>query len=231
MTTHDWYEIKKVNPHLYVIRERLDHIEPRYLTRYTNMYLIIGQEKALLIDTGAGVFPLRSLVQKLNKSKDLIIVNTHSDFDHIGNNQEFQEVFIHRNEVEEISRPKDISFLKNSAKNIVNRYKSTNFKIKSAAKINPIRDRQKFDLGGIQLTCLHTPGHSPGSISLFTNKNELFTGDLAHYGAVYVPKREKLVEVRQSFDKLLLLYEKNPNIKIFPSHERFGVSKRLIFKY
>ena len=37
-----WYEIIKQKDYLYVIRERLDEIDPRFLTTYTNIYLILG---------------------------------------------------------------------------------------------------------------------------------------------------------------------------------------------
>ncbi len=48
---NDWYEVIKQKDYLYLIRERLDEIDPRFLTTYTNIYLILGPEKALLIDT------------------------------------------------------------------------------------------------------------------------------------------------------------------------------------
>ncbi|MBY9013255.1 MAG: hypothetical protein KGD70_12855, partial [Candidatus Lokiarchaeota archaeon] len=58
----DWYEVIKQKDYLYIIRERLDEIDPRFLTTYTNIYLILGLDKALLIDTGSGLFPIKPII-------------------------------------------------------------------------------------------------------------------------------------------------------------------------
>ena len=224
----EWFEIKKVKSYLYIIRERLDKIEPRFLTKYTNLYLIIGEEKALLIDTGSGLFPLKKIVQNLIKGKELIVINTHSDFDHIGGNYEFKEIFIHYKEKERITNPQDISMLKTSQEESIDRFAANNFKLKAANKTTAIKNGHIFDLGNIKITCLYTPGHSIGSISLLSSENELFTGDLAHYGAIYLPERKKHYEVIDSLEKLLRLYEKTPQINIYPSHEQFGVGIELL---
>ena len=65
-------------PHL--IGENIYHIyEPGGV--YTT--LIIGNEKALLIDTGYGYGNLREAVARLT-DLPLIVANTHGHFDHVG---------------------------------------------------------------------------------------------------------------------------------------------------
>lgn len=105
-----WYEVIKLKNNLYIIRERLDLIDPRWHTTYINMYLIIGARSALLFDTGCGLFPIKPIIEDIIKNKELLIVNSHYHFDHIGGNAEFSEVFIHENEQIIASRPLDISF-------------------------------------------------------------------------------------------------------------------------
>ena len=83
----NWFEVIKHKKYLYVIRERLDKIETRFNTKYINLYLLIGKEKALLIDTGTGLFPLKPLVDNLIGDRKLKVVNTHTHFDHRGGNQ------------------------------------------------------------------------------------------------------------------------------------------------
>ena len=80
----NWYEVIKQKDYLYIVRERLDEVDPRFLTTYTNIYLILGTEKALLIDTGSGLFPLKLVVDKLSEKRELLVINTHSHFDHRG---------------------------------------------------------------------------------------------------------------------------------------------------
>lgn len=57
------------------------------------MYLLEGDEKALLIDTGFGAGNLREFVERLT-SKEIIVVNTHFHPDHSAGNGEFEEVFV-----------------------------------------------------------------------------------------------------------------------------------------
>ncbi len=63
------------------------------------MFLIDGPEKALLIDTSFGVGDLKGLCRALVGDKPLIVVNTHSHFDHCYGNAQFDEVFCYEDEV------------------------------------------------------------------------------------------------------------------------------------
>ena len=58
-----------------------------------NMYLLEGEEKALLIDTGYGVGNLRAFIEKLT-DKPVIVTNTHFHPDHSAGNGEFECVYI-----------------------------------------------------------------------------------------------------------------------------------------
>lgn len=58
-----------------------------------NMYLLEGEEKALLIDTGYGTGNLRAFVEKLTE-KPVVVANTHYHPDHAGGNGEFEEVYM-----------------------------------------------------------------------------------------------------------------------------------------
>ena len=118
---NDWYEVIKQKDYLYVIRERIDKIDPRLYTKYTNMYLIVGSKKALLIDTGCGLYPLKSLINQLIGTQELIVINTHSHFDHRGSNNEFATVFVHELEEQALEIPVDVSWLKDSPEERVKR--------------------------------------------------------------------------------------------------------------
>lgn len=228
MNSEDWYEVIQLKDHLIIIRERLDKIDPRYLTIYVNYYLILGDNKSLLIDTGCGLVPFKPIIEKYLNGRELIVVNTHSHFDHVGANSEFNEIFIHKNEEAIITKPIDLNHLKEANNPIVNDYSKINWMLDPAKKVNPLNGDEVFDLGGIQVGCIHTPGHSPGSISFFTNEKELFTGDLAHYGVMFTPPKDNLSFLITSIEKLIDFSIKN-NIKgIYPSHEDYNVSLDLL---
>ena len=61
-----------------------------------NMYLLEGDEKALLIDTGYGVGNLRAYVEKLT-DKPIVVANTHYHPDHAAGNGEFEQVYMSKN--------------------------------------------------------------------------------------------------------------------------------------
>ena len=58
------------------------------------MYLVVGEEKAALIDTGMGFPGLRQLVERLT-DKPVMVLNTHGHLDHIGGNDEFDCIYLH----------------------------------------------------------------------------------------------------------------------------------------
>ncbi len=57
------------------------------------MYLLEGDEKALLIDTGYGAGNLKNFVMSLT-DKPIVVVNTHYHPDHSAGNGEFEEVMV-----------------------------------------------------------------------------------------------------------------------------------------
>ena len=72
-TVSPWFNIKELFPKVWVID---DH-------KAVNLYLVEGNDSALLIDTGIGAADLISQVKKLSE-KPLIVINTHGHSDHAG---------------------------------------------------------------------------------------------------------------------------------------------------
>jgi glyoxylase-like metal-dependent hydrolase (beta-lactamase superfamily II) len=223
----EWFEVFKHKPYLYVIRERLNKLEPRFFTNYVNLFLILGDDKALLIDTGTGLFPLKPLIESLIENRVLIVINTHGHFDHRGGNEEFETIFAHPLEIKQLSEPYDLSFFKDSSHSLIDNYIKKNYVLLPANDIKSIEDGNHIDLGSIDIEIIHTPGHSSGSISLLSNRNEFFTGDTAHYGTMYLPERDKFPILISSLRKMLDICMKHGDIELYPSHETFPVGKEL----
>ncbi len=59
------------------------------------MFLIIGPEKALLIDTSFGLGNLKGLVNELTGGMPVVVVNTHTGVDHSYGNYQFDRVHVH----------------------------------------------------------------------------------------------------------------------------------------
>ena len=192
------------------------------------MYLLLGTHTALLLDTGCGLYPLKPIVDDLIVKRKLLVFNTHTHWDHILGNEEFGEVYVHENEEKIISNPYDLSFLKDSPCEIVKRYKEKNFSIPPAQNIKKLGDGDVFDLGEISVKIIHTPGHSAGSICLFTSTNELFTSDVAYYGDTFLPVRKNFPIVLNSLSKLIELCEKQKVHELYPSHRKTPCDKTLL---
>ena len=79
------YMTWKINEDTYVLN---------FMGGSQNMYLLLGEEKALLIDTGWGAGNLRGLVEKLT-DKPVEVILTHGHLDHSGGNGEWEKVMIH----------------------------------------------------------------------------------------------------------------------------------------
>ena len=82
--TEDWFEVYRIQPDLYAI------YEPGHFQEVIS-YLITGSEKALLVDTGLGMGNIRKVVEELT-SLPVLVMNTHTHFDHIGGNALFDTV-------------------------------------------------------------------------------------------------------------------------------------------
>ena len=225
---NQYFKISKHKDHLFVIKENISAVHPVYTNDPLNMYLLLGSHTALLLDTGCGLHPLKPVVDDLIGQRTLLVFNTHTHWDHILGNIEFEEVYVHENEQDIISKPYDVSYFKDSPNEIIKVYAEQHFLIPPAKIIKPLKDSDKFDLGGLEVKVLHCPGHSPGSICLLTNKNELFTSDVAYYGDQFLPKRDSIPQVLESLSKLIDICEKQKIGELYPSHREYPCEINLL---
>ena len=160
-------------------------------------YLVIGQNKALLVDTGAFSFDIISAIREIT-SLPISLCLTHADRDHIKNITPFKEIYIH---------PDEIPYLSNHDTDII-----------------PIDDQYIFNLGNQQFHVIHTPGHTPGSICLYDQENHiLFSGDTISYGPIYMFGHNR--NLNQYLQSLLMLDNlfKNKDITIYPAHNTYPI--------
>ncbi len=225
---NDWFDIIQINTHLYLIREKLGMIDARFHTNYTNMYLIVGTRSSILFDTGSGLNEIKPYIKKIIGNNDLIVINSHNHFDHIGGNKEFSSVHIHRFDLKRLTEPIDVSFLKTSSSIHAEGFAKTKYLLESSHEHQLLIGGEIFNLGDINVEIISTPGHTPGSICLLTNKGELFTGDTVHIGAVYLPSDDLYKNYRHSLQKLKSIIEDQPNLVLYPSHEDYSINGKII---
>lgn len=193
------------------------------------MHLIVGQERALLIDTAFGIGDLRGLVETLT-DKPVDVVNTHFHGDHSAGNGQFETIFIHKY---------DIPYLEMSEK-AENRllpapgtYREEDIIPLQSAKHVAMEDGFVFRLGeGHEVEVIHMPGHAAGGCMLLDRKyNLLFSGDavvftptliIGRFPAPYYPEYLTVTAFRDALKKAL---PKCQNVKkLYTGHSVQGIS-------
>ena len=152
------------------------------------IYLVEGENEALVIDTGYGVGNLREYCQTLTDKPIWRCVNTHEHLDHIGGNTYFDKAYMTEACKKSITDPNnavpDISAA--DYKNNHGARKNGEFAFPDIRAINypldyeieTIGDGYVFDLGGRELEVICVSDHAAGSLMLLDRKNRLlFSGD------------------------------------------------------
>jgi glyoxylase-like metal-dependent hydrolase (beta-lactamase superfamily II) len=135
-----------------------------------NSYILASSagSQAIIIDPGSQEAKIKGILAK-HRLQPAFIINTHGHIDHIGSDDCFGvSVYVHRNDKDLLLNPKLnlSSFL------------TTPFSVKS--KIKVLEDEEVIILEDLELEVLHTPGHTPGGVSLLLKKPKdkiIFSGD------------------------------------------------------
>lgn len=131
------------------------------------VYLVQAGEEAVMIDAGAGrsVGILIDNVRKLGLNSDRItyLIATHGHIDHIGGLQELKDTVGCRIAAHELELPAIGEGLSNLTADYL--YGVTYHPVKVDTVLQGAQD--EVEVGGLKFICLHTPGHTPGSISVY----------------------------------------------------------------
>jgi glyoxylase-like metal-dependent hydrolase (beta-lactamase superfamily II) len=186
-----WHTTMPIAELVYRISEPFGAIEPRAGVTNVNMYLVIGQERAALIDSGMGIGDVRAEIHKIT-SLPCWVLNTHYHWDHIGANSLFTERAIHESEADLVTQEPDLGSIRQAMRSPAARavlpasFDPTAYRVFPKAATRVLHDNDLIDLGGRVLRVLHVPGHSAGHVAYQDEASEmLFTGDTAYLGPMY----------------------------------------------
>jgi glyoxylase-like metal-dependent hydrolase (beta-lactamase superfamily II) len=190
--------------------------EPRYWQQNYN-YLILGESRAILFDSGPGVRNILPVVKRLT-SLPVTVVASHLHFDHVGNHEQFDRMAMV--DLPELHSRIDAGVLRPDSGQHVG----------FLAGLEPPALRvtewwepgARIDLGGRTLEVIHAPGHTPESIVLFdSDRRQAFTGDHIYPGELvaflpgsnlgdYLATTERLMQRLPEDAVLLTAHRINP---------------------
>jgi len=217
-TTSTWFKVYEVDINTYAIAEPYNFQE-------VISYLILGNKKVLLFDSGMGMSSIKNVIKQIT-SLPVTVVNSHTHYDHIGGNYEFDTILAMNTEFTK-ARAKngmDHNFVKHEVTNdAFCKDKLPELDIENY-HINPfqisefIEDGFTIDLGNRILEVIAVPGHTIDAIALYDKTNGfLWTGDTFYKGPIWLfDEGTDLKAYQNSIQKLSTLA---PNLKkIFPAH-------------
>jgi hydroxyacylglutathione hydrolase len=154
--------------------------EPRYYQQNYS-YLILGQSKAVLFDSGSGTRDISPVVRRLTQLPVTVIVS-HLHFDHLGGIGPFASVAM-------IDLPETRADMSGSLFR-AGRYEYMGLldgRAPPSFRVSKwLSPGATLDLGGRSLEVLSTPGHTPSSVALFdATTNRLFIGDFIYPTTLY----------------------------------------------
>lgn len=223
-----WFTVTEIDNDTFAISE-FGHWEK------VHSFLLIGKEKAALIDTGLGIDNIKRITDQLT-SLPIIVLTTHVHWDHIGSHGEFENIFVHKEEEDWL-----INGIKKLPIDQIRRDVSRDITKPTSATFNPatyepfqgkptglLNDGDEIDIGNRKLTIYHTPGHSPGHITIYDqSKGYLFTGDLLYDETpiyAFFPTTNP-VDLVESLEKITYIANVT---KVYGAHNTIGLHPNIL---
>lgn len=184
--TTDWFEVTEYSDAITIVED----------TEMVQLFLVEGQDRAVLVDAGRGIGDLRGLVDGLTDLPvDLVV--THWHWDHIGAASQFDRVRIHPAEATPDGRvtidavtdefadsPAEfVAGWRAAETALPDGFDADEFDVEPvpADRVRPLSPGGTVDLGDRVLEAIHIPGHTPGQIGLLDRTAGVLIGaDVIH---------------------------------------------------
>ena len=225
--SNDWFEVYEIEPGIFSIYEPWQWQE-------VISWLILGEERALLFDTGNGIGDIGAVVANLT-NLPVSVINSHSHFDHIGGNHQFDRIL-------SVSMPFSLARAKGFqtdellaevspdalCKALPDGLEPGEHRMRRYAIVDKLDDGDRIDLGGRTLEVVLIPGHTPDAIALIDREaGFLWSGDSFYEGPIWLFAPETdLAAYRSSVARLAALADGLE--AVFPAHNTPLADPRLL---
>jgi glyoxylase-like metal-dependent hydrolase (beta-lactamase superfamily II) len=192
-----WFDVRQVDDGVLRITE--PHVHP--LLR-SNLYLVPGGERDVMVDAGCGIANLRTELTGLVE-RPVVAVATHRHGDHVGGMPEFEEIVAHRLDARSMELADGFtslvladyepSFVESVAAGgyeltelLIDAlpsedYDPAAYRVPSVTPTRIVDEGDVVTTGDRRFEVLHLPGHTPGEIGLWeAQTGTLFSGDCVY---------------------------------------------------
>ena len=178
----------------------------------TNCYLVRAADESWVVDAGFDPDELCAAIERLDKPPSRVIL-THAHADHIAGLDQVRAlcpdapVHIHPLEQSWLSEPR------------LNLSAGFGLPVTVAPATDLLADGQTLDLGSLSWRVVHTPGHSPGSVSLIQPESgvaivgdTLFNGSIGRFDFPTSSEQDLFASIRDR------LYALDDDTRVLPGH-------------
>lgn len=206
-----WFQTERIRDDLFCITEAQYSPAMR-----ANIWLIKGRDAYLMIDTGLGVSSLKLYLAGM-LDRPLKVVASHVHFDHSGGCHEFDDVYIHQNELQALRSGGQNQIMAAPKYGWINLddfdslpyegFSADTYTVKACPQAQALTHGDVIDLGDRAFEVLHLPGHSSGSVALYNRADtQLFSGDIVYDGDLLDELEDSVIdEYLVTMEKLLQL--------------------------
>lgn len=176
----NFYSHERITDRIYVVTENYSMVH-----RFT-IGVVIGDEKIMVIDSGLGMDKdLRQYIERFaGTEKTMICACTHGAIDHAGAACLFDEAFLNPRDYHMLEsafdaerRMRDLGAFSLFNREVIE-YGRKNMIDNRGTKFTPVDEGDVFDLGGIVVYPIRTPGHTQGHLAYFIPSAKIaFCGD------------------------------------------------------
>ena len=174
----------------------------------TNTYLVTNGNVGFLVDPGSNEDRIDKLIQDNGNVTIEAVLITHAHADHISAVKYYQDkgakVYMHKDDVDKINSYKNLGF-------------AIHLKVEPFEPDVVLEGGETFTLAGLEISVIHTPGHSKGGVCYVLGDN-IFTGDTlfaCSFGRTDVPDGDMNALKDSIINKLFGL---KGNYKCYPGH-------------
>jgi glyoxylase-like metal-dependent hydrolase (beta-lactamase superfamily II) len=168
------------------------------------VYLVEGDDRAALLDTGSGFGSLKQCIRQLT-DKEVIVLITHGHVDHAMGAQEFDTVYMNHTDDYIYQEHAKTDFRRADFKKLKNAKEEEFIPSAPLSHFRDLKGGDSFDLGGITIEIYECPGHTKGSVvMLLREERSLLLGDACNnFTFMFESYSTTITEYKESLKKLL----------------------------